>query len=130
MASSRQKGQETNATFASSRSVRHLCFTLIVLTAICGLSGQLHAKVVAGVSGTITDASGAVVADATIEMKAIDTGLVETRQTNTDGFYAFVNLQPGRYDLVVTKTGFNAYHQTGIVLDVDSAKVLNIALKV
>ena len=41
MASSRQKGQETNATFASGRSVRHFCFILIVLTAICGLSGQL-----------------------------------------------------------------------------------------
>src|SRR5205814_8770464 len=72
------------------------CFILIVLTAICGLSGQLHAKVVAGVSGIITDASGAVVADAAIQMKAIDTGLVETRQTNTDGFYAFVDRKSTR----------------------------------
>src|SRR3954471_17723234 len=124
MVSSRLKGPKTNATFiCGSWSVKYFCFSLIVLATICGLSGELYAKVVAGVSGTITDASGAVVADATIEVKALDTGIVETRQTNNDGFYAFVNLQPGRYDLEIKKSGFNTYKQTGIVLDVDSAKV-------
>ena len=122
MGSSRRNGFGGNG-------FRHFCFVLIALAAICGLSGELHAKVVAGVSGTITDASGAVVADATIEMKATETGIVATRQTNNDGFYAFVDLQPGHYDLQISKTGFSTYRQTGIVLDVDSAKVLNITLK-
>jgi hypothetical protein len=55
---------------------------------------------------------------------------VQTRQANQDGFYAFIDLQPGRYDLEVTQSGFNAYRQTGLVLDVDSAKVLNVRLSV
>ena len=73
--------------------------------------------------------SGAVVAGATVQVKSIETGIVETRQTNADGFYAFVNLQPGHYDIEVSQSGFNTFRQTGILLDVDSAKVLNIKLK-
>src|SRR5215467_8249910 len=104
-------------------------FALIGLALICSWSAQLNAKVVAGVSGTVTDASGAVLAGATVQMKAVETGTVETRVTNSEGFYAFVNLQPGHYDLEVKQTGFTTYKQTGIVLDVDSAKILNVAMK-
>src|ERR1051326_4740426 len=104
-------------------------FVLVGLALLCTWSAQLSAKVVAGVSGTVTDASGAVLSGATVEMKAIETGAVETRQTNSEGFYAFVNLQPGHYDLEVKQTGFTTYRQTDIVLDVDSAKILNITMK-
>ena len=104
-------------------------FVLVGLALMCMWSTQLSAKVVAGVSGTVTDASGAVLSGATVEMKAIETGAVETRQTNSEGFYAFVNLQPGHYDLEVKQTGFTTYRQTDIVLDVDSAKILNITMK-
>src|ERR1051326_2749435 len=104
-------------------------FVLVGLALMCMWSTQLSAKVVAGVSGTVTDASGAVLSGATVEMKAIETGAVETRQTNSEGFYAFVNLQPGHYDLEVKRSGFTTYRQTDIVLDVDSAKILNITMK-
>ena len=110
--------------------MRFSCLVLIVLIIVCGLSGRLHAKVAAGVSGTVTDASGAVISGATIHMKAAETGIVETRQTNADGFFAFVNLQPGHYDLEASQSGFSTFRQTGILLDVDSAKVLNIKLNV
>jgi hypothetical protein len=120
MESHRRKGGET---------LRFFYFILIGLALICSWSVQLNAKVVAGVSGTVTDASGAVVSGATVQMKAIETGAVETRETNSEGFYAFVNLQPGHYDLEVKQTGFTTYRQTGIVLDVDSAKILNITMK-
>ncbi len=109
---------------------RHSCFALIALIMICGATGQLHAKVDAGISGIVTDASGAVVSGATVQVKDIETGIVQTRQTNVDGFYAFVDLQPGHYDLEVTQSGFNTFRQTGILLDVNSAKVLNVSMKV
>jgi hypothetical protein len=97
---------------------------------ICGLNGRLHAGVAAGISGIVTDPSGAVVSGATIQVKAMETGIVETRQTNGDGFYAFLDLSPGHYDIEVGLAGFAVFRQTGILLDVDSAKVLNIKLKV
>jgi hypothetical protein len=114
----------------SAGLIRHSCFVLIVLVTICGASGQLHAKVDAGISGIVTDASGAAVSGATVQVKDIETGIVQTQQTNVDGFYAFVDLQPGHYDVEVTQSGFNTFRQTGILLDVNSAKVLNVKLKV
>ena len=97
---------------------------------VCCLSMTLQARVAAGISGIVTDPSGAVVPGATIAAKAVDTGIVTTRQTNAEGFYAFLDLQPGRYTVEVHQTGFEAFVQTGILLDVDSAKVLNIKLSV
>jgi len=102
----------------------------MILAMALTFTGQAGAKVAAGVSGIVTDSSGAVVAGATITMKATETGVVETRQTNGDGFYAFVSLQPGLYDMEVSQTGFSTFRQTGILLDVNSAKVLNVKLSV
>src|SRR6266851_7714575 len=127
----RRESYRSGTTVGVGRGVlRFSGFVLMVLTMACGLSGRLHAKVAAGVSGIVTDSSGAVVSGATIQMKATETGIVDTRQTNADGFFAFVSLQPGRYDLEASQTGFTTFRQTGILLDVDSAKVLNIKLNV
>ncbi|PYX41222.1 MAG: TonB-dependent receptor, partial [Acidobacteria bacterium] len=109
---------------------RHSCFVLLVLAMICGVSGRSLAKIDAGVSGIVTDSSGAVVPGAFVQMKAVETGIVQKRQTNVDGFYAFVDLPPGHYDIEVSQSGFGTFRQTGIVLDVNSAKVLNVTLKV
>ena len=103
---------------------------VIVLALVSVFSTLSHAKVGAGISGTVTDSSGAIVSGATVQVTATETGIVVTRQTNSDGFYAFVDLQPGHYDIQVSQNGFSTFHQTGILLDVDSAKVVNIKLKV
>ena len=110
--------------------VEHSCFAFIVLTVICCASGRLHAKVDAGISGIVTDSSGAVISGAAVQVRAVETGIVARRQTNVDGFYAFLDLQPGHYEIEVSQGGFNTFRQTGIQLDVNSAKVLNIKLTV
>jgi len=131
MRSNRRNHGKTGAAAGNSGGLaRRFCFALIVLAVICGTAGQVHAKVDAGISGIVTDSSGAVVSGASVQVKATETGIVQRRQTNTDGFYAFVDLQPGLYDVEVSQAGFNSYRQTGILLDVNSAKVLNIKLKV
>ena len=110
---------------------RHASLGLIVLMmVVVGAIGPLQAKVDAGISGTVTDASGAVVSGATVQAKALETGLVQKRQTNADGFYAFIDLPPGHYDVEVSQSGFTTFRQTGILLDVNSAKVVNVKLNV
>ena len=101
-----------------------------VLMLVFSLSGPLHAKVAAGISGIVTDPSGAVLSGATVQVKAQETGLVETRQSNAEGFYAFLDLPPGHYDIEVRQSGFTTLRQTGILLDVDSARVLNVKMNV
>src|SRR5215469_14668865 len=92
--------------FKNRNRNRRLLFICFTLTMMIALGGQLQAKVAAGVSGVVTDSSGAVVPGAIVEMKNLATGIAETREANADGFYAFVDLQPGGYDMNVTRPGF------------------------
>jgi hypothetical protein len=105
----------------------HLVFGMLLIALSCA---KAEAKVAAGISGIVTDSSGAVIPGATIEVKAQETGISQTRQSNAEGFYAFLELPPGHYDIEVRQAGFAAFHQSGILLDVDSARVLNIKLTV
>jgi hypothetical protein len=109
---------------------RYSCLIVAVLMLVFTLNGPVQAKVAAGISGIVTDPSGAVVSGAAIMVKATETGIVQTRQSNEDGFYAFIDLPPGHYDIEASKTGFTTLRQTGILLDVDSARVLNIKMNV
>jgi hypothetical protein len=117
---------------AARVSVRPLqIWTLIsaLIFASC-LVRPVSAKTQAGISGIVTDSSGALISGATVKATSKETGIVEKRQTNADGFYAFLDLPPGHYDVEVQQSGFNAFRQTDILLDVDSAKVINVKLKV
>jgi hypothetical protein len=103
---------------------------LLVLMVFASVSAPSRATVAAGVSGIVTDPSGGLVIGATVQATAVETGLIETRQTNADGFYAFLDLPPGHYDIEVRQSGFSVFRETGILVDVNSAKILNIKLTV
>ena len=122
-------GSRTTSCFVVGPTGR-LLFVCSVLIALLVCTALSDAKVAAGISGIVTDASGAVISGATVSARATDTGIVTTRQSNSEGFYAFVDLPPGHYDIEVRQTGFNVFRQTGIQLDVDSAKVINTKLTV
>lgn len=109
---------------------KHAWPIVVLCILICLATAPLHAKVAAGVSGIVTDPKGAVVPGATIKATATETGIVETQQTNAEGFYSFLDLSPGRYDIEVSHAGFSEFRQTGLQLDLDSAKVLNVKLAV
>ena len=79
-------------------------------------------------SGVVQDPSGAAVADADVTATQIDTALVRTAKTGTDGAYVLPNLPVGPYRLSVTKSGFKAAVRSGIVLQVDSNPVLNFTM--
>jgi hypothetical protein len=131
MRSNRRKDQgATTVLSVGSALLQHSGFVLVVLAMVFGVVAPLRATVDAGISGIVTDQSGALVAGATIQVTALETGITETRQTNADGFYAFLDLQPGHYDIEVRQTGFSTFRQTGILVDVNSARVLNIRLSV
>jgi len=84
---------ENSAVAGGCRALLQLsCSILIALAMLCGLAGPLHAKVGAGISGIITDATGAIVPGATVQVTATDTGIVTTRQSSSEGFYALLDL--------------------------------------
>ncbi|MGA8028953.1 MAG: carboxypeptidase regulatory-like domain-containing protein [Bryobacteraceae bacterium] len=60
------------------------------------------------ITGTVTDPSGAVVADVEVTATNVATGEVSRASTNNAGLYTILNLFPGKYSLHFTKTGFES----------------------
>ncbi|HEY2458333.1 MAG TPA: carboxypeptidase regulatory-like domain-containing protein, partial [Candidatus Acidoferrum sp.] len=94
------------------------------------LSPVLYASVTASISGTVTDASGAAVVGATVTVTNVETGVGTTQQTNGQGYYSFQVLPVGKYTISVQQKGFKEYQQTGLVLDVNQAAVVDVTLQV
>jgi Carboxypeptidase regulatory-like domain/TonB-dependent Receptor Plug Domain len=80
-----------------------LCFVVCVCFS-CGLAAQ--SIVTGGMSGTITDQTGAVITDATVTITNPDTGETHTITTSGSGDFTFALLKPGTYTMTITKSGF------------------------
>ncbi len=113
----------------SLRSVPRCCLgTVVLLSIVCF---PVHAQVVGGtISGTISDRSGAVVANVTVSLKNLATGVSTVVKTNAQGFYSLPNLLPGTYQQIVSATGFETAIRNGIILTVGAQMVSNVEMKV
>ena len=117
------------ATNSSKISVRFSAVLVLLLSALS--SSPLGAQVVGGsISGTVSDNSGAVVANAKVLLENLATGVITAVTTNSQGFYSLPNLLPGTYRQRVSATGFETAIRNGIVLTVGSQMVSNVAMKV
>ncbi len=85
---------------------RILLLAALLCCAAFSLFGQGGA---ASITGTITDASGAVVANAPIEVRNVDNGAISRTVTTDSGNYTVSQLGIGDYDLSVTVAGFKTY---------------------
>jgi hypothetical protein len=106
------------------------CLGILAFALALFPAGRLLAGVTARISGTVTDPSGAVIAGATVVATNLDTAVITTVTTNAQGFYSFQELPLGKYSITVAQTGFKSYVQTGIVLNVNDALVIDVALQV
>jgi hypothetical protein len=82
------------------------------------------------INGIVKDSSGLAIPGAAIKATQTATGVVRTTTSGADGGYVLPNLPIGPYLLEVTKEGFTKYVQSGIVLEVDSAPTVDVALQV
>ncbi len=58
------------------------------------------------IAGRITDPAGAVVPNATVNLKSLDTGTEQTATSNAEGTFRFSLLKPGHYELSTAIAGF------------------------
>ncbi|MGA8111349.1 MAG: carboxypeptidase-like regulatory domain-containing protein, partial [Acidobacteriaceae bacterium] len=90
-------------------------------TAIAGLGAMLLFGVGTGsaqsgtssVQGTVTDSTGAVVPDSSVQLTNNGTGVTLQSRSDQTGNYSFPSVPPGLYTLQVTKDGFATYKITG-----------------
>ena len=107
-------------------------YIIVVMVCACLKSGVTIFAQVSGatLSGTVTDASGSAVPNATVSIKNTDTGIARDITTDAAGFYSVPNLPPAAYEVKTMASGFSTHTQTGITLTVGAQQTLNISLQV
>jgi hypothetical protein len=98
---------------------------------LLALSGNAFAQAVASaqLSGTVVDESGAALPGVDVTVTHTGTGASRSQVTNDRGAYTFTNLPNGPYKLTAQLSGFTAFEQTGIVLNVGDARSANVQMK-
>lgn len=101
-----------------------LFFSLVSGVALAQSSGT------GTLSGTVTDASGAVIPSVQISARQLATGLIRTTTTNSSGFYLLPALRAGEYQIEAAATGFQRIQQDGVVLQSDTTHSINLQLAI
>ena len=107
---------------ASGLSFAVLTLSLFAITSWAGVGGSI--------SGTIKDASGALVPNVDVTATNVGTGVQHQGATNGQGFYSFVDLPVGHYNITIQKPGFKPYQRTGITVDANSTLTVDAVLAV
>ena len=104
---------------------------LVVLAALLLTAAPLFsADVTATLSGTVRDATSAVVSGASITLTNTQTNISQTLKSGPDGTYLFTNVPVGNYKLIVEQTGFRKYVQDGIVLQINQSAKQDVSLQI
>jgi len=102
-----------------------ISFALVLL--LCALN--LYGQSLTSVSGTVTDPSGALVAGATITLTNMATGSQRQDKSDSSGRYSFAQIQPGKYKISATATGFAGVDFSNVELLVNTPATVNIAFE-
>ncbi len=101
-----------------------------ILVMLVGLaSSSLFAATTGSISGSVADAQGAVIVGAKVDLRETLTGVVQSIETDSAGFYNFPTLPVGHYDVTFEKDGFEKFVQKDVVIDVDSARRVDATLR-
>jgi hypothetical protein len=107
---------------------RALVLILALIAAPLMLKAQTGGE--GAIAGTVTDSTGAVVADATITATNAATNVATTRTSSSTGTYSISPLPAGVYSIKVTAKGFKTLHQDNLSVDALNALGLNLVLAV
>ena len=84
----------------------------------------------ATVSGRVFDPNAAVIIEATVAARNVDTGVETVVRTNEEGIYVLSNLAPGNYEFTVSKHGFKVVVKPGVVFHVADTISMNFTMRV
>ncbi len=135
--SRKPQGPKISQLRAVAAELLHLCFsagrlTLLLALGMAVLSGQrvLAQQATAVMTGTVRDASGAVVMGAKVTLTNTQTNVPRRTTTGRDGAYEFNLIPIGSYELTVEQPGFDTYVRSGITLEINQNAKLDVALRI
>ncbi len=101
----------------------------LVIVSVCSCLTCYAQTSTAQLSGTVSDAQGALVAGATLTVINTGTSVARTVSSNDTGSYLATSLAPGDYRVEVVKSGFQRAVSQVLHLDVNQAATLDFHLK-
>ena len=120
---------------SAHRSFRNARLLMLALSASMGLCMILPTtaraqRSAASINGTVKDATGAVVPQATVVLTNTATTVTQTAVTNGTGDYVVLNILPGRYTLKASKEGFQTVTEPEFTLEVNQTTTFDFTLPV
>jgi len=103
---------------------------LFVILTFALTSSLLFAQTTGQITGTVRDASGAVVGNAQVTVSNTSKGIDRTTTSNSDGEYSVPGLGAGVYDVGVSAPGFKKFQAKGVVLEVGEKARVDVPLTV
>ena len=104
-------------------------FSRLLTAVLCLCSSSLAQSDRGTITGTISDSSGAVVANASIQGKNLDTGSIFEAASSTTGNYTLSELPAGMYEVSVSVPGFKRYVRSGLTVEVARTLRIDITLE-
>ncbi len=109
---------------------RRVTFLIAFMFLLLGMTFSARSQSTsASISGNVTDESQAVIPNATITVRNVETNVARTAQTDSEGRYRFPNLPVGQYEVTVQSSSFAKYVRSGITLVLNQNAVIDVAMK-
>lgn len=102
----------------------------LLLVAMSAVAAFAQSTVTGAIGVSVVDPQGAVVPNATVTVRNIETNKEETATTDGEGRARVVNLQPGIYSVGVNASGFGAFTADKVVVEVGRVTDLDVPLAI
>ncbi len=112
------------------RNLRYFIFATLIISLLAFVPSAFAQKITGTITGVVTDDSGAVLPDASVTVTSTQTGASRTMTTGSDGSFSFPELNPGVYNVSVTKQGFKKVTTRNVELHVSDITTVPIKLPV
>ncbi len=106
---------------------RGLSLSLLAVAAVLPVSAQQY---YGGITGTVTDSSGAIVPELTLVITNLNKGTVTRVATNDAGVYRVLSLTPDPYRVDAEAAGFKRFVRERVLVEMNRIVTLDIALEV
>jgi hypothetical protein len=112
-----------------TRFIKQVLFLAFIAAFV--LRAPMPAQDVLGsITGTVKDATGAAVPDATVKARNIDTNLEVVQHTQTNGAYSVSNIPAGNYTVTFSREGFETETHTQVVVNANRTATVDGSLRV
>ncbi|MGH9660534.1 MAG: carboxypeptidase-like regulatory domain-containing protein, partial [Bryobacteraceae bacterium] len=105
-------------------------YFLACAVVLAGLSTARSQTTFANLTGTVTDATGAVVANARVTATSVETNIATSTESNEAGHFTLAQLKEGAYALRATAPGFKEFVAQNVVLAARDHRRVDVKLEV